>query len=141
MIHRISANTGAIPLRGKMWWPWLVVLSLLWLVAGVSPAFAYRPFDLTDTDVAADGKFELELGIGHLRKGPDKFPIAPDVVGNLGIAGGREIVLEGKLGTPLHNTGNSQAFDFCVRAARFDGQGIYEVRAGLTWGFAVGNNK
>jgi len=49
---------------------------LLWLVAGDSPAFAYRPFDLTDADVAADGKFELELGISHLRKGPDKFLIA-----------------------------------------------------------------
>jgi hypothetical protein len=68
----------------------LAACLLLW-----SPcAFPYRPFDLTDADVVAEREFELGLGIGHLRKSPDKFLIAPDVVGNLGIAGGREIVLE-----------------------------------------------
>ena len=86
-----------------------IALSTACLLLWPPCAFPYRPFDLTDADVAAEREFELELGVGHLREGPDKFLIAPAVVGNLGIAGGREIVLEGKLSTPLHNTGDSQS--------------------------------
>jgi hypothetical protein len=33
------------------------------------------------------------------------------------------------------------AFDLGVRAARVDGLDVYEVRAGLTWGFSMRKNK
>ncbi len=63
-------------------------------------AVAYRPFDSTDADVAADGEFELELGGGVLRQGSTKLLVAPAVVGNAGLAGERELVLQGERQVP-----------------------------------------
>jgi hypothetical protein len=83
-------------------WPSLVlvVLALGSLALWPPSATAYRPFDSTDADVAGDGEAELELGpVGFLRQGPDRFLVAPAVIGNYGISGDREIVLEGKLFT------------------------------------------
>lgn len=69
----------------------------LLVAALATPAFAYRPFDSTDADVAAPGEFELELGpLGGLREGQDKFRIAPAVVANLGLPWRSELVLEGE---------------------------------------------
>jgi len=85
------------------------MLSVACLMFASTPAHAYRPFDLTDADVADGGEIELELGVAHVREGSDKFLIAPAMVGNLGIGAGREIVLEGKLSTPLHNAEESQS--------------------------------
>lgn len=63
-----------------------------------SPALAYRPFDSTDASVADEGEFELELGpLGRLHEGSERSWIAPAVVANFGLAGDREVVLEGKL--------------------------------------------
>jgi len=70
---------------------------------------AYRPFDSTDADVAGEGVLELELGAGYLREGPAHFVVAPAVIGNLGIAERREIVLEGKLETPRNSAAGSQS--------------------------------
>ena len=62
-----------------------------------APAFAYRPFDSTDADVAGPGEFELELGpIGWLREGANTFRVAPAVVANLGLPWRNELVLEGQ---------------------------------------------
>src|SRR5215467_7832442 len=62
-----------------------------------SPAFAYRPFDSTDADVAGPGEFELELGpLGWLRRGDDKFRVAPAVVANFGLPWRSELVLQGE---------------------------------------------
>jgi hypothetical protein len=70
-------------------------LAVLLLVA--PPALAYRPFDSTDADVARAGELELELGpVGRLREGTRKFIVAPAVVGNIGLAGDREIVIQGQ---------------------------------------------
>jgi hypothetical protein len=61
------------------------------------PAFAYRPFDSTDADVAGAGEFELELGpVGWLSEGADKFRVAPAVVANIGLPWRSELVLEGE---------------------------------------------
>ena len=61
------------------------------------PAYAYRPFDSTDADVARPGVFELELGpVGRLREGQRKFLVAPAVIGNIGLEGDRELVLQGQ---------------------------------------------
>jgi hypothetical protein len=57
------------------------------------PAFAYRPFDGTDADVADLGDFEIELGPVHwYSRGPGHYVIAPATVLNLGFARGWEIV-------------------------------------------------
>jgi hypothetical protein len=73
-------------------------VALVMLLAGTSSqVLAYRPFDSTDADVAADGEFELELEpVGWLREGSAKFVVAPAVVANIGLAGERELVLQGQ---------------------------------------------
>jgi hypothetical protein len=71
----------------------LAPLLCLWAVA----AEAYRPFDSTDADVAHAGELELELGpVGRLREGSRKFMVAPAVIGNIGLEGDRELVLQGQ---------------------------------------------
>jgi hypothetical protein len=67
-------------------------------VTWCSSALAYRPFDATDADVAGAGVFELEFGpVGYLKEGREKFWVAPAAVANFGLAGDREVVVEGKL--------------------------------------------
>lgn len=62
-----------------------------------SPARAYRPFDGTDAGVAEAGEFELEFGpIGRLQDGDGRSWLAPAIVGNWGLSGDRELVLEAK---------------------------------------------
>ena len=71
--------------------------ALLLLVMHIPVALAYRPFDGTDADVAKPGEFELELGpVGSLREGGRRFLVAPAAVANFGIAGDRELVIEGR---------------------------------------------
>jgi hypothetical protein len=74
---------------------------LPWLVACV-PAHAYRPFDGTDAAVVDEHEFELELGpVQYAREGSAKSLVAPALVGNYGLAGDREVVLEGKVFWPI----------------------------------------
>jgi hypothetical protein len=72
-------------------------LALAALALAPVPAFAYRPFDGTDADVAKAGEFELELGpVGRLREGGRRLLVAPAVVANFGLSGDRELVIEGR---------------------------------------------
>jgi hypothetical protein len=72
-------------------------------VAGIAfvlvsdPAFALRPYDSTDADVAKQGTFELELGpLGLRREDSKRIAVAPAVVGNFGLQGERELVIQGQ---------------------------------------------
>ncbi len=61
--------------------------------AWAAPAYAYRPFDGTDADVADVGNFELELGpVGWYSQGQRHYLVAPATVLNLGFARGWELV-------------------------------------------------
>jgi outer membrane receptor protein involved in Fe transport len=72
-------------------------------VASAAPAYALRPFDGTDADVARPGVMELELGyLGYLRKGPQKSVIAPAAVLNFGLEHDYELVTEGRVRNRLH---------------------------------------
>ncbi len=75
-------------------------LTLLTLTAGIglaSPAFAYRPFDGTDGDVANVGEFELEMGPAqYLSSSQGHYLLAPATVLNLGVAKGFELVVDFK---------------------------------------------
>jgi len=74
------------------------VLSALW----AAPAQAMRPFDGTDASVAEAGVFELELGpLGYVRHGSSRSVVAPAVVGNWGLPGDIEVVIEGRLNREL----------------------------------------
>ena len=88
----------------------LLAVPAIVLPAWSLPALAYRPFDSTDADVAPAGEFELEFGpAGYLRQGAEHLLVAPAVIGNLGITEEREIVLEGKLKTPLNTAAGSHS--------------------------------
>ena len=60
-------------------------------------ASAYRPFDGTDADIAAEGEFELELGPVHYFSSPEgHYLIVPATVLNLGITRAFELVVDFK---------------------------------------------
>ncbi len=66
------------------------------MLATTHRAYAYRPFDGTDADVAELGDFEIELGpVGYLRQAHSSFVVAPAFVGNLGFLPRWELVFEG----------------------------------------------
>ena len=76
-------------------------------VTWCSSAFAYRPFDSTDADVVGAGVFELEFGpVGYLKEGRDKFLVMPAAIANFGLAGDREVVIEGKLQRRIDDESN-----------------------------------
>lgn len=69
------------------------------LAVATSPreALGYRPFDATDAAVAEPGELELELGpLGFLDDGSHRFLVAPDLILNLGLTEGWEIVAQGR---------------------------------------------
>ena len=79
------------------------LLTAILLLALPGRAAAYRPFDSTDADVAPAGEFELELGpVGRLRQGDRRFLVAPAAIANIGLAGDRELVIEGRREVPLN---------------------------------------
>jgi hypothetical protein len=80
------------------WFPELMALCALGMILLVSePALAYRPFDSTDADVVKQGEFELELGpVGRRREDSKRIEVAPAVIGNFGLAGDRELVIQGQ---------------------------------------------
>ena len=85
---------------------WLAVC-LMCVLGWCSSAFAYRPFDSTDADVVGAGVFELELGpVGYLKEGRDKFLVMPAAIANFGLAGDREVVIEGKLQSRIYDESN-----------------------------------
>jgi len=73
----------------------LCALGMLVLVSEL--ALALRPYDSTDADVAKQGEFELELGpVGRRREGSKRIEVAPAVIGNFGLGGERELVIQGQ---------------------------------------------
>src|SRR5438067_600072 len=77
--------------------PALTLATLAIAIALAAPAFAYRPFDGTDGDVADVGEFELEIGPAQfLSTSEGRYLMAPAAVLNLGIAPGFELVVDFK---------------------------------------------
>jgi len=65
------------------------------LLCSTRTAFAYRPFNGTDGDVAERGEFELELGpVQMLRVNGRNFLLTPATVLNLGIFPRTELVVD-----------------------------------------------
>jgi len=74
-----------------------VTFLVLCLMPLSEPALALRPYDSTDADVAKQGEFELELGpVGRLREGSKRIAVVPAVIGNFGLEGNRELVIQGQ---------------------------------------------
>ncbi|HEY6461763.1 MAG TPA: hypothetical protein VIY73_16470 [Polyangiaceae bacterium] len=73
----------------------VLVAALAALATPSVDAFAYRPFDGTDADVAELGNVELELGPVHWYSQRDAhYLIAPATVLNLGVLPGVELVCD-----------------------------------------------
>jgi hypothetical protein len=82
------------PVSGS--WRVIAVVSCL-LCVWNHPAYAYRPFNLTDAAVAARGEMELECGpLGYLVDADGRFLVVPSFILNVGIAEDWEVVLEGR---------------------------------------------
>jgi hypothetical protein len=63
------------------------IVLLVLLLGSAKKAYAYRPFDGTDADVAGLGDFELELGpVHYYSQAEARYLIAPATVLNLGFA-------------------------------------------------------
>jgi hypothetical protein len=72
-------------------------------------AYAYRPFDGTDANVADTGELEVEFGyLGYLREGEQKSVIAPAMIMNVGLEKESELVLEGKVKTFLNDQSDTR---------------------------------
>jgi hypothetical protein len=85
-----------------------MLLGLAWS----GSAWAYRPFDGTDADVAPAREVELELGpVGYERQGSAHFLVAPALVLNYGLAAGYEAVLEGRQHWPIRSSQRSELND------------------------------
>jgi hypothetical protein len=71
------------------------LLAVVLLLTAEHDAYAYRPFDGTDADVAALGDFELELGpVHYYSQASTRYLIAPATVLNLGFAPSWEAVVD-----------------------------------------------
>ena len=68
-------------------------LTICLLLGASADAWAYRPFDGTDADVADLHEFELELGpVGYLKEGHEHLLVAPRYILNYGFAPNTELV-------------------------------------------------
>src|SRR5262249_18862485 len=64
----------------------------------LGPAFAYRPFEGTDADVAKPETIEIEMQpVGVLLEGSQRSLVAPATVLNIGLIPGWEAVFEGRV--------------------------------------------
>ncbi len=91
MVAALSVADGPMKL-GRLRNARFVAAGLLFVPAR---AEAYRPFDGTDADVAEVGVFELELGpVQYYRLGSQNYLVAPELVLNLGIFDGTELVID-----------------------------------------------
>jgi hypothetical protein len=84
-----------MPKRPRAHAPAAILLLALATSLFASNAYAYRPFDGTDADVAGLGEFELELGPVHwYSQAGAHYLISPATVLNLGIFRGVELVVD-----------------------------------------------
>jgi len=84
---------------------WLAVAVATFEVTAPERAFAYRPFDGTDADVAAHHEIELEIGTAFLRNDTARFLSAPALVANYGFLQDWELVVEGHNAVELESSG------------------------------------
>lgn len=108
MNHTVFNWRSALPMARKFVLAGAVLTGLC-----AAPAQAMRPFEGTDAAVAEAGVFELELGpLGYVRHGSSRSIVAPAVVGNWGLPGDFEVVIEGRLNRALGETSDMYRTSF-----------------------------
>jgi hypothetical protein len=102
--------------------------------APIAPAYALRPFDGTDADVAKPGVMELEFGyLGYLRGGSQKSLIAPAAVLNFGVGHDNELVVEGRVRNRIHpeaDTHRATFQDAAISLKQVHRNGVLQDAAG-----------
>ena len=115
---------------------WIPNIALTLIVFLPSVAFAYRPFDGTDADVAPAGEFELEYGpFGYVKLGRQRYFSGPALVANLGLFPRWELVLQGhELVSLDHQSGqpHSQLLDTGLFLKGVLREGSLQNREGLS---------
>jgi len=112
-----------------------------WVLAAsfalASPAYAYRPFDGTDADVAEYRTIELELGpLGYLRSEDKSALVAPAAIFNLGFLPRWELVIQG---TGVYGASSPPSFiDGGVFVKHVLREGILQEKSGLSIASEVG---
>src|SRR5262245_7424939 len=67
------------------------------LVMPAPRAYAYRPFDSTDADIAKRGEVEIECGpLGYVVDASNRFLVVPAAILNFGVGTRWEVVVEGR---------------------------------------------
>jgi hypothetical protein len=93
--------TTAVRLGHRTKTHWAAASCASLILSTVSSAWAFRPFDGTDADVAEHGEFELELGpLDYEQQGEEKALSTPTVL-NLGILPRTELVADFVLARPF----------------------------------------
>jgi hypothetical protein len=105
-------------------------------VSWCSRAFAYRPFDSTDADVAEVHEIEFELGpVQYVQEEKDRFLIVPALIANAGIFRDWELVLEGRNQLALDPQPNDSRLQLIDTALSLKGvlrEGSLQDRDGLS---------
>lgn len=90
-------------------------LVVLLVLSRPDSAWAYRPFDGTDANVAEAHEVELEVGpVGYERQAATHFLVAPALVLNYGLHPGFEAVLEGRQHWPIHSSREPELEDVAL---------------------------
>lgn len=91
--------------RRRAWRPYGAGAAVAASLLLASTAWAYRPFDQTDADVAEAHHVELEIGpVALQRSSEDLVVVAPSLIFNYGLAPRFELVVEGKNQRALGST-------------------------------------
>lgn len=107
----------------------LVVTASLWPLA----AFAYRPFDSTDADVADAGIWEIELAPFNWRHNDDGTQwIAPALIANYGFAPNWELVVEGR--NTIFDRGGDEFSDAAASLKTVFREGSLQDKEGVSLG-------
>src|SRR4029078_9265085 len=93
-------RAGGLGVRGAS----VAALLMLW----APRAWAYRPFDLTDAEVAPPREFELELGPCQAAGGVPDASFVPEFVVNYGIAHSLELVAEDPNNIPIGSSDTTE---------------------------------
>jgi hypothetical protein len=90
--------------------------------------------------LALDREHNWNRTLGGIFEGPHDWTVRPalELIAERNTSGSRT---SSALVGLIWQAQEELSFDFGVRSARSDEQDVYEVRAGLTWGFSVRNNK
>lgn len=90
-----------------------------------------------NTTLARDRQHHWNRFVGGIVEGPDEWSVRPvmEIFAERGVNGSRtNSALVGLIWRSRENL----SFDLGLRRARSDGENVSEVRAGLTWAFAMG---